>query len=133
MIQDRRPRTDRFPAAPATTAGGLDHVRVTVVMSTLDQVAELPHVFARLPDGLHEVIVVDLRSSDDTVAVARMLRPDVRIVEYENRDREGALARGRAAASGNIVVTVDADGSTDPAELLHFAMALAGSAAGRAG
>lgn len=110
---------ERFPHAAA--AGGRNRIRVSVVMSTLDQVAQLPHVFARLPVDLHEVILVDRCSSDDTVRVARMLRPDVRVMEHGGRDRAGALARGRAAATGNIVVVVDADGSTDPAELLRFA------------
>jgi glycosyltransferase involved in cell wall biosynthesis len=130
MTPAERPRTDRYPHAPAT-AGAADGIRVTVVMSTFDQVADLPHVFARLPTGLHEVIVVDLRSTDDTVRVARMLRPDVRIVEYGAHDRAGALAHGRAAASGNIVVTVDADGSTDPSVLLRFAGVLPEPAAER--
>jgi glycosyltransferase involved in cell wall biosynthesis len=104
-----------------------------VVLSTRDQAADLPHVFARLPAGLHEVILVDRRSTDDTVRVARMLRPDVRIVQHHAGGRAGALARGRAAASGDVVVTIDADGSTDPAELLRFAMPLTEAAAGRPG
>ena len=60
-------------------ASGVDSsVRVSVVIPTLNEAANLPHVLPRLPAGLHEVIVVDGHSTDGTVAVARRLRPDVR-------------------------------------------------------
>jgi glycosyltransferase involved in cell wall biosynthesis len=99
-------------------------VRVSVVIPTLNEERNLPHVFARLPDGLHEVIVVDGRSTDDTVAVSRRLRPDVRVVMQPGRGKGNALAAGFAACTGDIVVTVDADGSTDPAEIPRFVAAL---------
>ena len=40
--------------------------RVSVVIPTLNEARNLPHVFARLPPWLHEVIVVDGGSSDGT-------------------------------------------------------------------
>ena len=76
-----------------------------------------PHVFAKLPAGLHEVIVVDGHSVDDTVATARRLRPDVRIVSQNRSGKGNALACGFAAATGDIVAMVDADGSADPADI----------------
>jgi glycosyltransferase involved in cell wall biosynthesis len=98
--------------------------RVSVVIPTLNEEKNLPHVFARLPAGLHEVIVVDGRSTDDTVEVARRLRPDARIVMQPGRGKGNALAAGFAACTGDIVVTMDADGSTDPAEIPRFVAAL---------
>jgi glycosyltransferase involved in cell wall biosynthesis len=112
---------DRTAPAPATPFG---EARVSVVIPTLNEAANLPHVFARLPQGLHEVVVVDGRSVDDTVAVAKALRPDVRIV-LEKRPGKGiALAAGFAAAKGDIIVMLDADGSTDPAEIPRYVMPL---------
>jgi glycosyltransferase involved in cell wall biosynthesis len=99
-------------------------VRVSVVIPTLNEEKNLPHVFARLPDGLHEVIVVDGRSTDDTVEVARRLRPDVRVVMQPGRGKGNALAAGFAACTGEVVVSMDADGSTDPAEIPRFVAAL---------
>jgi glycosyltransferase involved in cell wall biosynthesis len=99
-------------------------VRVSVVVPTLNEAANLPHVFARLPGGLHEVILIDGHSTDDTVAVARMLRPDVRVVLQSGRGKGDALACGFAAARGDIIVMLDADGSTDPAEIPRFVQAL---------
>jgi glycosyltransferase involved in cell wall biosynthesis len=81
-------------------------------------------VFGRLPEGLHEVIVVDGRSVDDTVAVARALRPDVEIVLEPRKGKGVALRSGFAAATGDIIVMLDADGSTDGAEIPRFVAAL---------
>jgi glycosyltransferase involved in cell wall biosynthesis len=97
---------------------------VSVVIPTINEAANLPHVFARLPRELHEVILVDGHSTDDTIAVARMLRPDVRIVLQNRRGKGNALACGFAAARGDIIVMLDADGSTDPAEIPLFVRAL---------
>ena len=99
-------------------------VRVSVVIPTLNEERNLPHVFARLPDGLHEVIVVDGHSTDDTVPVARRLRPDVRVVTQPGSGKGNALAAGFAACTGDVVVSMDADGSTDPAEIPRFVAAL---------
>jgi glycosyltransferase involved in cell wall biosynthesis len=99
-------------------------VMVSVVIPTLNEAENLPHVFARLPAGLHELIVVDGHSGDDTVEVARRLRPDVSIVLQTGRGKGNALATGFAACSGEIIVTLDADGSTDAAEIPRFVAAL---------
>ena len=97
---------------------------MSVVMPTLNEARNLPHVFAALPGGIHEVIVVDGHSVDDTLAVARRLRPDVRIVMQTRRGKGNALACGFAAATGDIIAMIDADGSTDPNEIPRFVRAL---------
>ena len=98
--------------------------KVSVVIPTLNEARNLPHVFAKLPAGLHEVIIVDGNSVDDTVATARRLRPDVRIVRQNRSGKGNALACGFAAATGDIIAMVDADGSADPAEIPQFVTAL---------
>jgi glycosyltransferase involved in cell wall biosynthesis len=103
-------------------------VRVSVVIPAMNEAENLPHVFPRLPDGLHEVIIVDGRSTDGTVEVARRLRPDVRIVKQDGKGKGNALAAGFAAATGDIFVTLDADGSTDAAEIPRFVSALCNGA-----
>jgi GT2 family glycosyltransferase len=60
--------------------------RVSVVIPTLNEAANLPHVFARLPTGLHEVIVVDGHSPDDTVKVAREVRPHILLARLMGGD-----------------------------------------------
>ena len=98
--------------------------RISVVVPTLNEARNLPYVFSQLPADVHEVIVVDGNSVDDTVAVARQLRPDVRIVQQTRRGKGNALACGFEAATGDIVAMVDADGSADPSEIPKFVDAL---------
>ena len=98
--------------------------RITVVVPTLNEARNLPYVFARLPAGIHEVIVVDGHSVDGTIAVARQLRPDVRVVQQTRRGKGNALACGFEAATGDVIAMVDADGSADPREIPKFVDAL---------
>ena len=98
--------------------------KVSVVIPTLNEARNLPHVFSKLPPALHEVIIVDGHSVDDTVATARRLRPDVRIIKQSRSGKGNALACGFAAATGDIIAMVDADGSADPAEIPQFVEAL---------
>jgi glycosyltransferase involved in cell wall biosynthesis len=95
-----------------------------VVVPTLNEARNLPYVFSRLPADVHEVIVVDGHSVDDTIAVARRLRPDVRVVQQSRRGKGNALACGFEAATGDVIAMVDADGSTDPGEIPRFVHAL---------
>ena len=60
----------------------------------------------------------------DTVALAKEARPDVVIVYQEGRGKGDAISAGCRAATGDIVVLLDADGSTDPAEIPGFVGAL---------
>jgi glycosyltransferase involved in cell wall biosynthesis len=98
--------------------------RVSVVVPTYNEAKNLPHVFSLLPEDVYEVIVVDGCSVDDTIEVARSLRPDVRIVLQNRRGKGNAMACGFAAVTGDIVVMLDADGSADPREIPRFVAAL---------
>jgi glycosyltransferase involved in cell wall biosynthesis len=97
--------------------------RVSVVVPTFNEARNLPIVFSLMPD-VHEVIVVDGRSTDDTIEVAKRLRPDVKIVLQTRRGKGNALACGFAAVTGDIVVMLDADGSADPREIPRFVRTL---------
>ena len=98
--------------------------RVSVVIPALNEARNLPHVLAALPPDVFEVLVVDGESVDGTMEVARRLRPDVRVVHQTRRGKGNALTCGLTVARGDIVVTMDADGSNDPAEIPRFVAAL---------
>jgi glycosyltransferase involved in cell wall biosynthesis len=102
--------------------------RISVVVPTFNEAANLPHVFKLMPDDVHEVIVVDGRSSDATIEVARQLRQDVKIVLQNRKGKGNAMACGFAAVTGDIVVMLDADGSADPREIARFVEALTAGA-----
>jgi len=121
-VQERQgpARTGSIP----TPYFGNTTLRVSVVIPTLNEAENLPHVLPRIPSWVHEVVLVDGRSTDATVAVARQLRPDIRVVMQAGRGKGLALRTGFVAATGDIIVMLDADGSTDPAEIPAFVDAL---------
>ena len=97
---------------------------VSVVVPALNEALNIPHVFGRMPADIHEVILVDGFSDDDTVAVAQRIRPDVRVIAQTRSGKGNAIACGIAAASGDVIALVDADGSADPGEIPRFVEAL---------
>lgn len=106
----------------------LSHRDVTVVVPTRNEAKNLPYVARRMPDGIDEIIVVDGGSSDGTLDVARRLWPHARLLQQTRKGKGNALACGFEAARGDIIVMIDADGSTDAAEIPMFVQALADGA-----
>jgi glycosyltransferase involved in cell wall biosynthesis len=103
---------------------GVPRPRVSIVIPTLNEARNLPHVFSKIPPNVHEVILVDGYSVDDTVTVARLLRPGVRVVMQTRKGKGNALACGFTVATGDMIAMIDADGSTDPGEIPRFVQAL---------
>ena len=118
----------RDAAMDAETAAWLGTTRVSVVIPALNEEACLPHVLPRLPDWVHEVLLVDGKSTDDTVAVARKLWPNLKVINQDGSGKGAALRTGVTSATGDIIVMLDADGSTDPSEIPAFVGALLGGA-----
>lgn len=101
---------------------------VSVIIPARNEAANLPHVFGTLPPWVDEVVLVDGHSVDDTVAVTRALCPRAKVVSQPGTGKGDALRTGFAAATGDILVTIDADGSTDGSELIRFVSALVAGA-----
>ena len=101
---------------------------VAIVMPVMNEAANLPHVFASLPAWIDEIVLVDGRSTDNTVAVARRLHPDVKVVVQDGRGKGDALLAGFAATKSDIIVTIDGDGSNDGYEIISFVCALVAGA-----
>ncbi len=98
--------------------------QVSVVIPTLNEAANLPYVLPCLPDVVSEVIIIDGGSTDNTIEMAQELRPDTRIMRQSGKGKGNALQEGFLAATGDIIVMMDADGSHDPQEILLFIDAL---------
>jgi hypothetical protein len=108
--------------------GNISAIRVSVVIPALNEALNLRHVLANLPDNLFEVVLVPGSSTDNTEEVARRLRPDIRVIHQTRTGKGNALACGFAACRGDIIVTLDADGSADPKEIPAFIGALVSGA-----
>jgi hypothetical protein len=106
------------------SAGSTRRPRVSVVIPTLNEALNLPHVLSDIPSGTHEVVIVDGLSTDGTPDVAREVLPDAKIVYQAKRGKGNALQCGFEAATGEILVMMDADGSADPQEIPAFVEAL---------
>ena|SRR5687768_12877084 len=91
---------------------------VSVVIPAMNEAENLPYVFKTLPGWIHEVVLVDGNSTDNTVEVARELWPDVKVVPQRGKGKGDALITGFEACTGDIIVMVDADGSADGHEIV---------------
>lgn len=97
---------------------------VSVVIPAINEERNLPYLAARMPHDVDEIIFVDGHSTDRTAALARRLWPHAVHIAQTRRGKGNALACGFAAAKGDVLVMVDADGSADPAEIPRFVRAL---------
>src|SRR2546426_567484 len=88
---------------------------VSLVIPALNEESGVVATIDRAPKGLHEIIVVDGGSKDETKTRAEAAGAKV-IVETE-RGYGLAYRRGFEAATGDLIATSDADG-TYPIELI---------------
>ena len=113
------PRKARGSVPTVSAEPDLSSLTLSVVIPTLNEAANMPHVLAQL-NGFDDIVIVDGMSSDDTVAIAIELRPDIRVIQRRPRGKGDALRAGFAAATGDVIVIMDADGSMDPREVAVF-------------
>ena len=96
---------------------------VSVVVPTRNEARNLEIVLpaiAAVRPAVHEIIVVDGDSTDGTVETAQRVLPWVRVITQTRKGKGNAMACGFAAATGDVIVMFDADGSADPAEIPAF-------------
>lgn len=100
--------------------GEANSPRVTVVIPMLNEERNLPRVLPRIPATVDEILLVDGYSTDNGIEVAKKLCPRIRVIYQDGKGKGNALRAGIANATGDIIVTIDADGSMDPEEIPTF-------------
>jgi glycosyltransferase involved in cell wall biosynthesis len=98
--------------------------RISVVIPAFNEADNLRWLLPQLatPD---EVIVVDGESTDGTDKVVQELCPQATLIRQPPHGKGAALRAGFAAATGDIIVMIDADGSMDPLEIDTFVALIA--------
>jgi hypothetical protein len=103
-------------AATSTSA----RTQVSLVLPALNEADGLALILPRVPPVVDQVIVVNGPSTDGTADVVRRLRPDAILLSQRGRGKGNAIKHGLAVADGDIIVTMDADGSMNPEDIDGF-------------
>jgi cellulose synthase/poly-beta-1,6-N-acetylglucosamine synthase-like glycosyltransferase len=109
--------TSRHERAGAASATPIP--TVSLVIPVKNEARNIAWVLEQIADDVDEVILVDGNSTDATLITARSCRPDIKVVSQEGTGKGSALRTGFLAATGDIIVMMDADGSMAPQEIRH--------------
>ncbi|MGA2147121.1 MAG: glycosyltransferase family 2 protein [Bryobacteraceae bacterium] len=90
---------------------------ITVIIPCLNEEQGIERVLRAMPEFVDEVIVVDNASTDRTSEVARSL--GAKVISEDMRGYGRAYKRGFAAATGDLIITLDGDQSY-PVDALSY-------------
>ncbi len=91
-------------------------MKVTVQIPTYNEEGSLAHTIKRIPQGAaDEILVIDGHSTDKTVEIAKSL--GCRVIIQPGKGYGDAQLFGFKQAEGDIIISMDADGSPDPADI----------------
>ena len=106
---------------------GEPELDISVVLPVFNEAGNLQRFIPELSTVLremertYEIVAVDDGSTDDSVAVLRELKvgePHLRIIRFRrNFGQTAGFAAGFDLARGVVVITMDADGQNDPADI----------------
>lgn len=94
--------------------------KISIVICTLNEEQNLSRVLPKVPDWIDEILLVDGHSTDNTVEVTKKIRPDIKVSYQPANGKGNAIRYGVQQSSGDIIVTLDADGQTNPEDIPRF-------------
>jgi glycosyltransferase involved in cell wall biosynthesis len=105
----------------------MDTCDLSIILPVYDEAGALPALYAELTAVLaalgksYEIIAVDDGSRDESLAVLKQLAqadPHVTVISLRrNFGQTAAFAAGFDHSCGDVVITLDADGQNDPADI----------------
>ena len=125
MTEDQDVSREHLNLAPFDRAERALSFTISVVIPTKNEARNIGWVLERIGSFVDEIVIVDGLSTDGTVEAAMRARPDAVIIRHEVAGKGEAVRAGFAAATGDLVVLLDADGSMDPNEIPSFVEQLA--------
>jgi len=96
--------------------------KISVVIPCYNEERGVQEVIGRMPKIVDEIVIVDNNCTDRTAEVARAL--GARVVSEPRPGYGAAYKAGLKAATGDIVVTLDGDGTYPPEEIPRLVDAL---------
>src|SRR5215831_891739 len=88
---------------------------ISVVIPCYNEEGGIREVLGRIPKAVDEVVVVDNNCTDRTAEVAASM--GARVVAEKTPGYGAAYKRGLAAATSDVIVTLDGDGTYPPEEI----------------
>lgn len=98
-------------------------LRLSVVIPCYNEEDGVREVIGRIPKLVDEIVVVDNNCTDRTAEVATSL--GARVVAEKRPGYGAAYKAGLAAATGDVIITMDGDGTYPPEEIARLVDALA--------
>jgi len=95
-------------------------MKVSVIVPVKNESGAIKLILDKMPNYVHEVIVVDGNSTDNTVEIAQAHPRVDKVIIQQSRGKGGALSAGFAKATGDLIAIIDADGSMEPSELSDY-------------
>jgi glycosyltransferase involved in cell wall biosynthesis len=94
------------------------NLKLSVVIPCYNEEDGVREVIGRMPAEVDEVVVVDNNCTDGTAAVAGAL--GARVVAERTPGYGAAYKAGLAAARGDVIITMDGDGTYPPEQIVHL-------------
>ncbi len=89
--------------------------RISLIIPCYNEEEGLPFVLEKVPGLVDEIIIVDNNSTDLTSQVGAEM--GARVIREQKQGYGYAYHRGFAAANGDLIVTMDGDGTYPPEEI----------------
>lgn len=92
---------------------------ISIIIPMLNEENTIKNVINNIPNHLkNELIIIDDGSQDDSVKMVKEIKRDIKLIlNGKNLGYTASILKGLRAATGDICVTMDADGQHDPKEI----------------